>query len=162
VPGIFSWPGTIGADVVSNEPAGIVDILPTVCGLLKFEKPAGVFLDGSDLAPLLTEGGTFTRHQPLFWHLQKSVPIIAMRDGDYNMVAERDYELPTDNMFREEWIPAIKAGGYKNFQLYNLKDDPAQTNDIAGDEPEVAARMRVRLLEISASVLADGEDWHLQ
>ena len=162
VPGIFSWPETIDADVVSNEPAGIVDILPTVCGLLDLEKPADVFLDGSDLAPLLTADGKFTRHQPLFWHLQKSVPIIAMRDGDYNMVAERDYELSTVNMFEEAWIPAIKAGGYKNFKLYNLKEDPAQATDIADQEPEIAERMQRQLLEISASVLADGEDWHLR
>lgn len=161
VPGIFSWPGKVEADVVSEEPAGIVDILPTVCGLLGLEKPEGVHLDGSDLAPVLTGSGEFTRHQPLFWHLQRSKPIVAMRDGDYNMVAERDYELTTDNMFQEKWIPAIKKGGYKNFQLYNLKEDPDQTTDIAKENPELAEKMKKRLLEINASIMADGEDWHL-
>ncbi|MEX2580462.1 MAG: sulfatase-like hydrolase/transferase [Verrucomicrobiales bacterium] len=162
VPGIFSWPGTIPAGELSGEPAGLVDILPTVCGLLGLDKPEGVHLDGSDLAAVLKGEEGFSRHQPLFWHLQRSVPVVAMRDGEYNMVAERDYELTTDNLFQEEWIPTIKEGGYKNFQLYNLEEDPGQTKDLAAEKPELAERMKKRLLEINASVMADGPDWHLE
>lgn len=162
VPGIFSWPGSIEADVVSDEPAGIVDILPSVCGLLGLERKSDIHLDGSDLAPVLTGSGNLNRHQPLFWHLQKSRPIVAMRDGDYNMVADPDYELSTDNMFQEKWIPAIKSGGYTNFQLYDLKNDPAQTKDLFSEKPELAEKMKKRLLEINASIMADGEDWHLR
>ncbi len=58
VPGIFSWPGTIASGRVEQEPAGLVDLLPTVCGLLGIDKPAGVHLDGSDLSPLLTGART--------------------------------------------------------------------------------------------------------
>ncbi len=162
VPGIFSWPGKIAADIVSDEPAGIVDIFPTVCGLLGVDKPVGVHHDGSNLAPVLTGSGDFERHQPLFWHLQKSRPIVAMRDGDYNIVADPDFELSTDNMFQEEWIPAIKSGGYTNFRLYDLKNDPAQTEDLSTDRPELAEKMKKQLLEINASIMADGEDWHLR
>ena len=163
VPGIFHWPGTIEAGAVSSEPAGLVDVLPTVCGLLNLEKPTGVHLDGSDLSPILTgKAGEFTRHQPLFWHLQRSRPIVAMRDGDYSLVADPDYQLSTDNMFQEAWIPAIKQGGYRNFQLFNLKTDPNQTTDIAADYPDRLQRMKKQMLEINASIMADGHDWHLQ
>lgn len=163
VPGIFHWPGHIPTGVVSSEPAGLVDVLPTVCGLLKLPKPPGVHLDGSDLAPLLTgRADRFKRHQPLFWHLQKSRPVVAMRDGDHTLVADPDYELSTNNMFQEAWIPAIKRGGYRNFRLYNLKNDPSQTTDIASAEPRILARMKARLLEINASIMADGADWHLR
>jgi arylsulfatase A len=163
VPGIFHWPGTIEAGAVSSEPAGLVDVLPTICGLLNLEKPTGVHLDGSDLSPILTgKAGEFTRHQPLFWHLQRSRPIVAMRDGDYSLVADPDYQLSTDNMFQEAWIPAIKQGGYRNFQLFNLKTDPNQTTDIAADYPDRLQRMKKQMLEINASIMADGHDWHLQ
>ncbi|MCA9175517.1 MAG: sulfatase-like hydrolase/transferase [Planctomycetales bacterium] len=161
VPGIFVWPDHIRPQVVS-EPAGLVDVLPTLCGLLEL-KPPRRHLDGSDLAPLLTPSSQpFRRHQPLFWHLQKSRPIVAMRDGDYSLVAEPDYELSTDNMFREDWIPTIKAGGYRNFQLFNLRADPQQTTDLAGREPERVAKMRKQLEAINASVMAEGHDWHLK
>lgn len=162
VPGIFKWEGKIPKGVVIDEPAGLVDVLPTVCGLLGLEKPEGVHLDGSDLSALLTGSGEFNRHQPLFWHLQKSRPVVAMRDGDFSLVADPDYELSTNNMFQEAWIPKVKAGGYTNFQLFNLKDDPGQTTNLASEQPERLERMKKQLLEINASVMADGEDWHLK
>ena len=163
VPGIFYWPGKIPAGVISHEPAGVVDILPTVCGLLQLDKPQGVHLDGSDLSPLLTgHAADFKRHQPLFWHLQRSRPIVAMRDGDFSLVADRDYELSSNNMFQEGWIPKIKQGGYTNFQLFNLKTDPRQTTNIAAESPDVLRKMKKQLLEINASIMRDGADWQLK
>lgn len=158
VPGVFHWPGTIQENSESDQPAGLVDVLPTLCGLLDLENPS-VHLDGSDLTALLTNNGQFKRHQPLFWHLQKSRPIVAMRDGDFSLVADPDYELSTNNMFQESWIPKIKRGGYTNFQLFNLKDDPHQTTNIASDHPQQLNKMKADLLRINASIMADGQDW---
>jgi arylsulfatase A len=110
---------------------------------------------------LLGQADAFDRHQPLFWHLQKSRPIVAMRDGDFSLVADPAYELSTSNMFDESWIPAIKQGRYKNFQLFNLKDDPNQTTDIASENPELLRRLKTTLLEINRSIMSDGHDWHL-
>ncbi len=162
VPGIFHWPGKLAANRVSDTPAGLVDVLPTVCGLLDLPKPAGVHLDGSDLSNLLLpESGTFVRHQPLFWHLQKSPRIVAMRDGNWSLLADADYELSKNNMFQEAWIPKIKGGGYTNFQLFDLKNDPGQTKDLASEKPELLRRLKAKLLKINASVMVDGADWHL-
>jgi len=164
VPGIFCWPGTIAKSRVEDEPAGLVDVLPTVCGLLDIDPPQHRHLDGSDLSPLLLTktNRTFRRHQPLFWHLQKSRPIVAMRDGKYSLVADPDYELSRSNMFREAWIPKIKTGGYTNFRLYDLSRDPKQQNDISAQKPEVLARLKKELLQINTSIMADAHDWHLQ
>lgn len=164
VPGIWCWPGHIPGGRVENTPGGVIDTLPTVCGLLGIEKPAGVHLDGSDLSPLLLSGdpAKFTRHQPLFWHLQKSRPIVALRDGKYSLVAEPDYALSTDNMFQEKWIPIIKKGGYINYQLFDLEADPSQEHDVASSNLEVVERLKKQLLEINASIMADGPDWHLK
>ncbi len=163
VPGIVSWPGRVKAGVAIHEPAGIVDLLPTVCGLLGLAYPDGVHLDGSNLAPLLLgEEAEFSRHQPMFWHLHKSRPVVAMRDGDFSLVAYPDYELPTSNLFQEAWIPSIKRGGYRDFELYNLEIDPSQENDLAGDQPELVDQLKKKLLEINASIMADGESWHLK
>jgi len=214
VPGIISWPGVIAKGQVEGEPAGLVDVLPTVCGLLGIDPPKGVFLDGSDLTPLLlTNGdGTFTRHQPLYWLHPPKTPTIAIRDGNYSMLAHRDYRFPTDDaataevyrqveeaakntkyahiigpnlrwamwntpfpdspelqalkmefirlqMVQESWIPAIKSGSYKQFELYDLSTDPGQQNDLSAQLPEVTARLKKKLLEINASVMADGPDW---
>lgn len=171
VPGIFVLPGRIHEGQIIREPAGLVDVLPTVCELLGLSKPK-VHLDGADLTPLLAGVSgpgdsnaiapeAFSRQQPLWWHLQKSRPIVAMRDGDYSIVAEPDYELSTDNMFDEAWIPTIKTGSYHKFQLFNLVDDPGQSTDLASTEPDRLEAMKAKLLEINDSVMADGTDWHL-
>ena len=161
VPGIFHWPGKIPAGQELRDPAAIVDILPTICGLLGIDAPAGVHLDGSNLSPILTGKAKLARHQPLFWHLQKSRPIVALRDGDFSLVADPDYELSTSNMFKEAWIPAIKSGGYKNFQLFNLKEDPSQQHNLAAEQPARLAELKEKLLKINSSIMADGHDWHL-
>ena len=216
VPGIFYWPGTITKGHIEREPAGLVDLLPTVCGLLGIDRPKDVHLDGSDLSPLMT-GRTdqFTRRQPLFWLLPTSSPAAAIRDGDYSLVAYRKYSLPKDqekmtalmkqieetlrnkgtfedeirgstlqeqmfegfkdkeaerlrsqyirlNMFQESWIPTIKAGGYTRFQLFDLAKDPGQKTDIADRLPSIVVRLKKKLLEINASVMAEACDWHLR
>ena len=163
VPGMFAWDGTIIEGETLTEPAGLVDVLPTVCGLLGIPKPSGRHLDGSDLSPLLVgEGNEFERHQALFWHLQKSRPIVAMRDGAYSLTADPKYELSKNNMFQESWIPKIKAGSYTNFQLFDLEKDPHQRTNLAGKLPERLEQMKQQLREINSSVMAEGENWHLR
>ncbi len=76
-------------------------------------------------------------------------------------MAEPDYELSTHNMFNEAWIPAIKTGGYTNYQLHNLREDPSQEHDLANEKPELLARMKKQLLDINQSIMADGPDWHI-
>ena len=94
VPGIFYWKAKIPGGRVEDEPAGAVDLLPTICGLLGIEKPKGVFLDGSDLTPLLTGTGSFERHQPLFW---MNGSTMALRMGNHTLLAPSTARLPFDN-----------------------------------------------------------------
>jgi len=213
VPGVFYWPGTITKGHVEHEPAGLVDLLPTVCGLLGIDNPEGVHLDGSDLSPLLTgRDNAFRRHQPLFWLLPAAGPAVAIRDGNYSLVAYRNYEFPKDretmaalrkqieetlrkngtleeelrgstlqkqmfegfkdkeaeqlrgqyirlNMFQESWIPAIKAGAYTRFQLFDLTTDPSQQTDLSRQRPDLVVRLKKTLLDINASVMVDAPDW---
>ena len=163
VPGIFCWPRVIQKNLTLKEPAGLVDIFPTICGLLNLEMPKDRAIDGSDLSALLmgNQDG-FKRHQPLFWHLQKSRPIVAIRDGDFSLVADPDYELSKSNMFQESWIPIIKSGGYRNFQLFDLSRDPGQTHNLSSQNPELFRKLKTKLLKINQSIMAGGSDWHLQ
>jgi|TARA_B110000467_G_C18325034_1_gene488300 arylsulfatase A len=164
VPGIFNWPGTIPAGKTLNTPAGLVDILPTLCSLLDLDLPRDRHLDGANIAPLLLGNPTeFARPQPFFWHVHRSVPIVAIRDGKYSLVAKRDNsELSSANKTDEAWIPLIKTGAYKNYELYDLIQDPKQTTDLAKALPETVETLKAKLLEINASIMAEAPDWHLQ
>ena len=85
-----------------------------------------------------------------------------MRDGDFSLVANPDYEISTTNMFQESWIPTIKTGGYKDFQLYDLSKDPGQIQNIASENPELLHKLKAKLLKVNQSIMSDGTDWHLQ
>jgi arylsulfatase A len=216
VPGIFYWPGTITRGRVEHEPAGLVDLLPTICGLLGIDKPNDVHLDGADLSPLLIgRKDEFVRHQPLFWLLPASGPAVAIRDARYSLTAHRAYQFPRDtatmaalrrqieetlrkngtleeeirgstldkqmfegfkdkeaeqlrgkfilmNMFNESWIPAIKAGTYGRYELFDMALDSGQTQDLSEQRPDVVAKLKEQLLEINQSVMADAPDWSTQ
>ena len=66
------------------------------------------------------------------------------------------------NMFQESWIPLIKSGTYGRFELFDLAKDPKQQIDLSARLPDVRARLKKKLLEINASVMADAHDWHLK
>ncbi|MEM7233519.1 MAG: DUF1592 domain-containing protein, partial [Planctomycetota bacterium] len=213
VPGIVSWPGKIDGGHVEKEPAGLIDLLPTICGLTGIDKPKGVHLDGADLSPLLLgRPKEFRRAQPLAWILPASGPAVAIRDGRFVLVAQRDYKFPKNrkrmgelkseiarvlrgkgtydaelrgstldkqmfegfkdrdanklrgqfirlNMFNESWIPSIHKGGYRNYRLYDLKNDIGQRNDVTKKHPDVAARLKTQLTKINRSVMSDAPDW---
>jgi arylsulfatase A len=55
----------------------------------------------------------------------------------------------------------MKSGSYKQFELYDLSTDQGQQNDLSAKLPEVHSRLKKKLLELNANVLADGHDWHL-
>ena len=105
VPGIFYWKGGIPGGRVEDEPAGAVDLLPTLCGLIGIEKPEGVHLDGSDLAPLLTGGGNFERHQPLFWMSDANM---VMRVGDHTLFASSTARSPIDFKTADRLMEQVK------------------------------------------------------
>jgi arylsulfatase A len=96
-PGIIHWPKGIKGGRIEDTPAGAIDLLPTICGLVEIDKPDGVHLDGTDLSPLLTgDRSDFKRHQPLTWHSPTSQPIAVIRDGKYSLVGHRKMEYPKD------------------------------------------------------------------
>ena len=163
VPGIFSWPGTIYEGKIVKTPGGLVDVLPTVCSLLDLPPPKDRHLDGADLAPLLMgKYKDFKRDQPFFWFLRRSKPIVALRDGKYSLVGYRDNpDLSANNMLDETWIPLMKNLGFIDYELYDLQQDPNQSTNIAAEKPEIAERLKKKLLEINAGVMAEGVDWHL-
>jgi len=53
----------------------------------------------------------------------------------------------------------VGSDNLKTFELYNLKEDPRETTNLASKFPERFATMRAKLIAHDQSVLADGPDW---
>ena len=157
-PGIIRWPGHIQPGTVTGAPAGLVDLLPTVCDIAGIPVPRDRTIDGTSLVPLF-KGGSLERPKPLYWFYSPSRPVCVIREGDYSLIADPDIDLSRDNMFLEEYIGPIKAAKLVNFRLYNLRKDPGQGSNLAEKQQEVFRRMKAKMLTLHADVMNEAYDW---
>src|SRR5439155_262536 len=109
-------------------PAINTDLMPTLLELAGLESPRN--LDGASYARLLRGAGD-PSPRPLFWHFphytnQGSRPAGAVRDGDWKLIEH--YEDGRS-------------------ELFNLRQDPGETTDLAGREPGRVAALKVKLTD---------------
>lgn len=126
VPMIVSWSGKIQAGTISDLPVSTIDILPTICALTKISLPANK-IDGRDFSPALQ--GKKVSAVPLYWHFPHYrspdvVPYSIIRDGDWKLIK------------RYEDI---------EFELYNLKNDLSENNNLANQYPEIVRKLNLKL-----------------
>lgn len=138
-PLILAWPAGGKAGLRDDTTVGGgVDLLPTLAGVLQLPIPAGT--RGTDLSPVL-QGKAVTKRPPLFWAYGREgraeapnlspnprdvSPRFAVRDGDWKLL--------------------MNAGGADQ-QLYNLRNDPDETANLAPRQPAVRARLYAKLRE---------------
>jgi arylsulfatase len=130
VPAIIHWPrGLSRTGEIDGSPTHLIDIFPTLLALMNQDKgslPAllekDFQLEGSDLTPLMTGEGSFTRNAPIF-----------NRWKNARMVRADRWKLVS-------WNPDGDAEG-GSWELYDMIADPAETNDLAASRPEVAAEL---------------------
>lgn len=136
-PLIIRGPGVGTPGAVCDVPVISTDYYPTFLELAGLPLRPAQHADGVSLAPLL-KGGTLPE-RPLFWHYphysnQGGAPDGAVRLGDYKLI---------------EWYEDMRA------ELFNLKDDVAETRDLATQQPQTVTNLRERLHAWRRSVSAD-------
>ncbi|MCC7174073.1 MAG: sulfatase [Bryobacterales bacterium] len=141
VPFIARFPRRIPRGQVCQGVSTTMDILPTVARLAGAPLPAHV-LDGVDIWPMLT-GETDEAERDLLlyfdgWNLQ------CARSGKWKLHVSRYNSIA--------WTPDPPGGRYNlplpNPELYDLAADPEESYDTAGDNPQIAARIRSRMEEL--------------
>lgn len=163
VPGIFRWPGKIASGSVSQVPISAVDMMPTVCDIVGVEAPSDRSLDGVSLTPVLfDQEASLDRQTPLYWFFYRLLPSVAMRSGDYVLIADTtDADRPKAHPLTREDMEPIKRSGLKDFQLYNVAKDLAQTTNLAAQKPAILEKMKDRLESLHREVVADGVLWDI-
>jgi arylsulfatase A len=146
VPGILRWPKSKLHAKVIDKPISNVDILPTFCEMASAKLPDDRVYDGASFAGLLRGETHVKRTTPLYWHYVHALgePRAALRVGDWMILGKWKAGTP-------KTIAAAKQAKLAGFELYNLRDDVAQTKDLAAQEPE-------RLKELSAQLVKKYEE----
>ena len=162
VPGIFKWPGKIKAGSVSDDPIGFVDMLPTFCEIAGVDPPENRWLDGISLVDHLTRGRPVDREYPLFWFFYRVEPAMAMRSGDWVLLANTtDKDRPKHHVLRRMDLFIIKSSELTDFELYDLKQDLAQEMNVVDQHPEQFEKMKSRMARIHKDIVTKGKHWDI-
>jgi arylsulfatase A len=124
-----------------------VDFLPTICAITEIAAPTERVLDGTNLLPALSGEGV-ERKTPLYWHFNRATggPQVAMRIGDWKILGMLDKPAPPrGNDITDETERDFKTAEMVKFELYNLRNDIAETTDLAEKEPAKFAEMKAAL-----------------
>lgn len=122
VPAIAWWPGTISADTSSDHVSAFWDMYPTFAELIGGKVPGDI--DGISMVPALTGNGYQEEHGRLYWEFHEKGGRVALREGDWKAVRYDVFENPNSQI-----------------ELYNLAEDPGETNNVVKEYPEVERRM---------------------
>jgi len=129
VPGIFNWPALKKQNIVINEPAGFVDMMPTICDILQIQPFGEDELDGTSILGLLS-GGKFERKNPLYWYFYRTSPEIAMRIDDVMILGKDKDTIPRSHRFSSPDMTYIKSMNLVNYELFDLSNDISQNENL--------------------------------
>jgi len=118
VPFFIRWPGHLPGGRVLDDPVISLDILPTALALAG--APEDASLDGSNLLPWIDGKNPAPERGPFFW---KFYDQLAVREGTTKLV---------------------RPSAGKNLELYDLKADISESQDLAATEKERASDLKVR------------------
>ncbi|MFL2450974.1 MAG: sulfatase [Verrucomicrobiales bacterium] len=129
VPLIIRWPGKIKPRTLDETPVILTDLYPTILEVSGIDSNVNYPVDGKNLLPLLKERKKLN-NRSLFWHYP-------------NFAFHRDNRLGS----------AIREGDYKllhfydndSIELYNLRKDISETNDLSRELPQLALKLKNKL-----------------
>lgn len=147
---LIAWaPGLLAKDQVGavNKTSVFcaMDLAPSLLAFTRSKPREAVAFDGENLAPTLLGKSADSRHAPIFWRrppdrktasekLPERLPDLAIRSGNWKLLCEYDGSQP---------------------QLYDLKLDLSEANNLAAQHPETASKLVTELLEWHRSMPPD-------
>ncbi len=131
MPAMIRWPGQIPAGTVSGQVGLTMDLTASILAAAGAVVPAEAKLDGINLFPVL-EGRAPATERTLFWRVTGARSQRAVRAGEWKLIFDDGRPM-----------------------LLNLRTDVGERNNLIGQRPEIAARLRSLLEGWQADV--DGE-----
>jgi arylsulfatase A-like enzyme len=131
VPALMRWPGKIDPGTISNATLSTLDLFPTFCKLANIED-GNYDLDGMDISATIFEGKDAGPRE-LFWEL-----------GGHQELDRK----PWGALLSDQWkyVNAPLEGEF----LFDLRQDPYETNDLSNSQHTKFNQMRQRWNKIAA------------
>jgi len=132
---LVRWPGVVPAGRICEEPWAFWDLLPTAAELSGAKWPESFKPDGFSLVGML-KGDAAPKRDYFYWELHEGKPLQAVRLGNWK---------------------AVKNGPSASIELYDLKTDRGEQNDIAASHPDIIKQIET----IMKSARTESPDWPL-
>lgn len=123
VPMIVSWPGKIKPNSKTEHVSAFWDVFPTLSEMVGISVPNS--LDGISFLPTLLQEEDQGQHEYLYWEFHERGGRQAIRKGDWKAVKY--------NVLKDPEAP---------IELYNLRDDIGEENNLAQSHLEIVAEMQ--------------------
>ena len=128
VPTIMRWPGCLKAGTVSHQVLSMLDYFPTLAAAAGVAPGNRLPFDGKNLWPLIT-GGKIEPREDLFFAQSSGGRVrLAVRRREWKLVRE-----------------APAGGGEGTNYLFNVEEDPAESNDLSVKDPKLVADLLRRV-----------------
>jgi len=146
-PMIVRWPGEVNPGTRCDIPVISIDFYPTFLEIAGIIKPKDLILDGKNILPLFTGKKKF-RKREIFWHFpaylqagKNLLPGLVWRTTPVSVIRKGDWKL----------LEFFEDG---HLELYNLKKDISETNNLAEQMPGKARTLHKKLLKWRVKVNA--------
>lgn len=151
VPGLFYWPGVIAPQRV-QEPASLLDVLPTVFEVCGAKQPEGRTVDGRDIRRLLSAklGGEAVGAFDFTYPDEDNHPI-ALRQGPWKLMTGIMQQYRDDGN-------AFSASPEKPL-LFQVEQDLGERVNRAGEHPDIVGKMKEQLQKRAAQIREEGSFW---
>ncbi len=142
VPACVRWTGRIEPGSTCDTPITSVDFLPTMASLTGTAPGTSHPVDGTDISPLFF--GKEIAERSIFWHYPlylrgRGLTIDLPNGGTYSWRGFPSTSLRRGNWKLVEFLEDNTVG------LYDLKEDPAEANNLAAVRPELTKQLRAEL-----------------
>ena len=133
VPFVIKWPGVIEPGSVSHALVSQIDLMATLASMLGYDLPDKPAEDAFDLLPVL-RGETSISPRTTHVHNTKA-DHYAIRHGDDVLInASNGYVSERNKGWEKHFGYTDIADG--SVQLFDMKNDPSQKQDLAEAQPE--------------------------
>jgi len=145
IPFIVKWPGVVKANSKSSATICLTDFMATCSDILGMQLQNTVTQDSYSLLPLLTPSKK-TNYQRTSTIHHSIDGYFAIRKGDWKLAicsGSGGWSAPTENQATKNNLPTV--------QLYNLKVDPSEQNNVHNKYPEIVRTLTEELEKIKAT-----------
>lgn len=127
-PFIAYWPNVITPGEKTDHVSTFWDFMPTVCEILDVPVPDNI--DGISYLPTLTHQGTQKKHEYLYYEFHERGGKRAIIKGDWKLIELDVYDR-----------------GKRRLELYNLKKDPAESQNVLNENVRLAEKLKKIMLK---------------